>query len=361
MEIRKRKVIRRYVYTDGGGICRRPKSFERDDYYYRRYAQHKRTEERHSPAYRIIETRESLRPRAGLNKLWRRDQSPVRSEPFTMRMPYNKRVSPAVDYYESRPRGRARSPRPFVVDHVPEIRYAWPKTRRQRCPSPDIRHISPRRRSCLRRPSSPPLAREETTVIVDDAPREGRSLERHNGPRRPRERTPVVEREPVRRRGRTVEIHQPPERTRQRSRNSRRRQVRFAEDVDYEEYDRPRRRDEPYHIDDSDDGRPRYRSPSPGGTMYRMTGASRCRRSETISEGARLRPRIIQDGNREISEAGDRIYGEARRRRRDPERDLHDFVSHSSSRLRRRVDDIREFSSDDESFTDSRRYGRRWL
>ncbi|KAL4938626.1 hypothetical protein BDV06DRAFT_49823 [Aspergillus oleicola] len=372
MEIRSRKVIRRYVSTDGGGICRRPKLSERDDYYYRRYAQHKRPEERHPTTYRITETREPLRPRTGLNRLWRRDPSPIRSEPFKMRMPYSKRVSPTVDYYESRPRGRARSPRPFVVDPAPEIRYAWPKRERRRSPSPEIRYISPRRRP------SPHLSREEEiTVVSDEAPREGRSVERPNGPRRPRERTPVVEREPVRRRGRPVEIHQSPEPRIARSRSSGRRQVRFADDVDYEENDRTRKRNEYYELDSDDDmehrrrfrerllpediyDRSRHRRVSPERRAYRSTDSSPYRRSGAISEGSGPRPRIIQDGSREIFEAGDRIYGEARRRRWDLERNLHDLVSHSSSRWRRRASDYRDFSSDDESFTDSRRYRGRW-
>ncbi|KAL4962642.1 putative RNA binding protein [Aspergillus stella-maris] len=372
MEIRSRKVIRRYVSTDGGGFCRRPKLSERDDYYYRRYAQHTRSEDRRPTTYRIVETREPLRPRTGLNRLWTRDTSPIRSEPFKMRMPYSKRVSPKVDYYESRPRGRARSPRPFVVDPAPEIRYAWPKSERRRSPSPEIRYVSPRRRP------SPHLSREEKiTVVSDEAPREGRSAERPNGPRRPRERTPVVEREPVRRSERPVEIHHSPERRPARSRSSGRRQVRFAEDVDYEEYDRARKRNDYYQLDSDDDSQRRrhfrnrlfpedvydrssYRRLSPERRAYRSADSSPYRRSDALTEGSRLRPRIIQDGSRKFLEAGDRIYGESRRRRRELERDLHDLVSHSSS-WRRRASDYRDFSSDDESLTDSRRYRRRWL
>ncbi|KAL4778516.1 hypothetical protein BJX76DRAFT_343004 [Aspergillus varians] len=369
METRTRKVIRRHVSGDGGGTRKRPKVFDREEYYYRRHSQRKQSKERNPPTYRIIETTSGpLRSRASLNTPWKRDLSPARSQPFKVRLPYIKRVAPARDDYEPRPRGRARSPRPFVVDPVPEIRYAWPKGERLRALSPEIRYISPRRKPSPRRISPRPLERERERIIVDDTPREARPLERGRGPRPPRERTPVVERGPVRRRPHAVEIHQSPER-RERG-GSTRRQVRFAE----EEYgDRPRGRNE-YSQSESDDDireeirrcrrarediddRPRYRYLSPERATYRRTELEttvRSRRSET----SRLRPRIIQDGDREISEAGDRIYDAARRR--DQERDLHDFVPHSSSRWRRRFDDIRDFSSDDDSYVSSRRYSRRW-
>ncbi|KAL4806986.1 hypothetical protein BDV18DRAFT_111083 [Aspergillus unguis] len=400
MEIRTKRYIRRYVSTDTTGTRRRPKLSDRDEYYYRRHAQYKRTEERRPPTYRIIETREPLRSRSNLNTLWARDESPIRSRPFKMRMPYIKRVSSAADEYEPRPRGRARSPRPFIVDPAPEIRYAWPKRERPRSPSPEIRCISPRRKSCLRkpsprlprspsprRPSPPPLRREtETVVISNNPPREGRPTERLRQPRAPRERTPVVEREPVRRRQPAVEIHQPPDRERERSRSSGRRQVRFAEDVDYVEHgSRARQRSESYPADSDEDMRERirrrvyernipenlddgsrYRCLSPERQTYRRASL-RSREPEasirpTASARSRLRPRIIQDGDRDISDAGERIYAEAHRRRYQ-ERDLRDFVSHSSSRWRRRFDDIRDFSSDDDSDLcgmASRRYGRRW-
>ncbi|KAL4916902.1 cyclin-domain-containing protein [Aspergillus aurantiobrunneus] len=358
MEIRTRKVIRRYVSSDSGGQRKRPKVFDRDEYYYRRHAQQRRSEERHSPTHRIIETREPLRSRASLNTLWRRDSSPIRSQPFKMRLPYIKRVTPATDYYESRPRGRTRSSRPFVVDPAPEIRYAWPKSERPRPLSPEIRCISPRRKPSLRRPSPRPLERErERTVVVDAIPREGRSLERPKGPRPPRARTPVIEREPVRRRQRAVEIHQSPERRQERSRSIGGRQVRFAEDINYEEYrNRPRGRKEYYLPECDDDGRdeirrrlcgrrvpndrPRYRHLSPDRTTYRKIYLS------GPSERGHLRPRIIQDGNHGFSEASNRIYAESQRR--GQERDFHNLVSHSNPRRIRRFDDIRDCSSEDD-------------
>ncbi|KAL4980022.1 hypothetical protein BDW66DRAFT_126688 [Aspergillus desertorum] len=401
MEIRTKKIIRQYVTKDGGGTCRRAKVPERDEYYHRRRVQHIRPQEKHSPSYRIIETREPLRSRSSLNTLWRRDISPVRSKPFTMRMPYAiKRVSRGTDNCgpkEPKPRGRDRSPRPFVVDPAPWIRYAWPKSERPRSFSPEIRCFSPRRESfipptkpSLRRPSprrlSPQrpsplsLRREtETTMIVEGPPRQSRSLELSKGPRPARERTPVVEREPVRRRSRTVEIHQNPEQAREQTDSAGgRRQVRFAEDISYEEYGaRPRRRNE-YQLSGSDDyyrdeiqhriferrvpkdvdDRPRVRRISPERPTYRNTDLPR----STI-RASRLRPRIIQDGDREISEAGDRIYAEARRRRYE-DRCLRIFVSPSRARWRRRLDDIWDFSSDDDSYIrgmGSRRYGKRWL
>ncbi|KAL6239193.1 hypothetical protein BDW75DRAFT_152922 [Aspergillus navahoensis] len=392
MEIRTRKIIRRYMLKDGEGTCRHPKVLDRDEYQFRRHVQQIRPNGNHSPSYHIIEKREPLRSRSSLNTLWRRDTSPIRSKPFKMRMPYTiRRMSPRTDDCECKPRGRNRSPRPFVVDPAPEAWYAWPKSERPRSLSPEIRWVSPLRKSLLppRRPSPrrlsprrtfpPPLRKETETTVVVEPLRQSRSLERPKGPRPPRERTPVVERKPVRRRPRAVEIHQTPDQARERTESTGRRQVRFAEDIDYKEYGtRSRRRDE-YQLSESDDddyrdkiqrrifehrvpkdldNRPRYLRTPPERLAYRSTNYT-----QSTIRSSRLRPRIIQDGDREISEAGDRIYAEARRRRYE-ERDLRDFVSHSSARWRRRFDDIRDFSSDDDSYvrsTRSRQYGARWL
>ncbi|KAL2824668.1 hypothetical protein BDW59DRAFT_147308 [Aspergillus cavernicola] len=391
MEIRTRKIVRRYVSNEGGRTCKRPQVYDHGEYYYRRYAQRKPSEEGHSPTYRIIEPREPLRPRSGLNTLWRRDPLPVRSQPFKMRLPYIKRMSPAKDDDEPKPRGRARSPRLFVVDPAPDIRHAGPKYERARSLSPEIRCISPRRQPS-RRLSPRPIERERETITVsDDNPRRSRSLERPKGPRPPRERTPVIEREPVRQRqrhgpARTVQIHQSPERERARSGSSGRRQVRFSEDIDYREYRSPargrydprqlerdgdvrdeiRRRGFERTVPEDNDDRPRYRRLSPERATYRRGSPSRTRRTEATvrsslaTERGRLRPRIIQDGDREISEAGDRIYSA---RRKSQDRAFHGLTSHSSSRWRRRFDNARDFSSEDESYlysTGSRRYGGRW-
>ncbi|KAL3488454.1 hypothetical protein BJX62DRAFT_178867 [Aspergillus germanicus] len=384
MEIRTRKVIRRYVSSDSARTCTRPRVYDHGEYYYRRYDQHQRSEESHSPSYRIIETREPLKPRRGLNALWRRDPSPIRSQPFKMRLPFIKRVEPAKDDCELITRGRTRSPRLFVVD-PPEIRYAWPRGERARSFSPEIRCISPKRR-----PSPRPILKE-STVEVEEPQRESRSRERLNIPRQPRERTPVVEREPVRRRRQgDIEIHQSPERRRQRSGSSGRRQVRFADDIEYVEQrsrSQSQSRERPAHRQsesDDDDiyyrirrryldrgdpeivyNRPRYRDPSPEGPVYRMSSPPRLRREthrrETLLSSGRNRPRprIIQDGESDLSEAGDRIYAEARRRRSQ----VHDLISNSSSRWRRRFDNMRDFSSEDESYlrgSGSRRYSWRW-
>ncbi|KAL3473632.1 hypothetical protein BJX99DRAFT_233265 [Aspergillus californicus] len=382
MEIRTRNVVRRYVSTDGGGTCKRPKVYDNREYYYRRYAQRKPFEKRDSSSYRIIEPREPLRSRSNFNTLLRQDLSPIRSQSFKMRLPYIKRSFPAKENYEPRPRGRARSPRLFVVDSAPEIRYAWPREK-ARSPSPEIRCVSPRRRPSPRRFSPRPLEREREPIVIPDRPRESRPRELIKAPRPPRERSPVVEREPVRQR-RNVQIHQSPERRRERSGSSGRRQVRFSEDIGYAE-DRVRahgryepRQPESYdgirddirnhvfqhRMADVDDN-PRYRRLSPDRSSYQRVNLPRNRRAEAAvfsSERGRPRPRIIQDGDRDISEVSDRLYAEARRKR-SQERALHDLTPHSSSRWRRRFDDSRDFSSEDESYlrsTGTRRYNWRW-
>ncbi|KAJ0418141.1 hypothetical protein BJY00DRAFT_189984 [Aspergillus carlsbadensis] len=375
MEIRTRKVIRRYVSSDSARKCTRPRAYDHGEYYYRRYDQRQRSGESHSPSYRIIETREPLNLRRGLNTLWRRDPSPIRSQPFKMRLPFIKRVEPMKDNYEPVTRGRTRSPRLFVVD-PPGIRYVWPRGERARSFPPEIRCISPRRR-----PSPRPIL-EESTVEVEEPQREPRSRERLNVERQPRERTPVVEREPVRRqRQGDIKIHQSPEQRRERSGSSQRRQVRFADDIEYvEQRSRSRSRERPAHrqSESEDDdiygrirrryldrrdpeiiyNRSRYRDPSPEGPVYRMSSPPRL--GKTLHPpGRRPRPRIIQDGEIDLSEAGDRIYAEARRRRNR----VHEVISNSSSRWKRRFDNIRDFSSEDESYlrgSGSRRYSWRW-
>ncbi|KAL3456338.1 hypothetical protein BJX64DRAFT_47203 [Aspergillus heterothallicus] len=377
MEIRTRKVIRRYVSSDSARTCKRPRVYDHGEYYYRRYDQRQQSDERHSPSYRIIETREPLMPKRGLNTLWRRDQSPVQSQPFKMRLPFIKRVvEPVKDDYDPISRGRTRSPRLFVVD-PPEIRYAWPRGERARSFSPEIRCISPQRRTSPPRP-----VQRESTVVVEEPERQARPRDRLNVPRPPRERTPVVEREPMRRhRQAHVEIHQFPERTRERSGSLGRRQVRFADDIEYvaqKSRSRSHERYSPDRLKDKDDrinerirpqpeiiyNRSRYRQPSPEGPVYRMSSPPRLRRTpftrlSPTPGRTRFRPRIIQDGESELLAAGDRIYAEARRRRSQ----VHDLLSNSSSRWRRRFDNMRDFSSEDESYlrsSGSRRYSWHW-
>ncbi|KAI9373149.1 cyclin-domain-containing protein [Aspergillus egyptiacus] len=356
MEIRRRKVIRGYAPSDSVRTCKRPRVYDPDAYSYRRHPQ----------TYRIIETREPLRSKLSLNTLWRRESSPVRSQPFKMRLPYIKLVSPTKDAYEPKPRGRSRSPRLLVVDPPSKRRYTWPKNEREEPLSPEIRCISPRRQSSPRKPLPGPSERERRGNAVSvETQRQSRSLERPRGPRPPRERTPVIEREPVKQRqrhiARDVQIHQSPEREKRRSGSSGRRQVRFSEDIDYAEY-RTRSwsesddgfRDEGRRRACDVDDRPRYSRPSPERITHRKASPSRSPRAEvpvgsSLTSGrgrGRLRPRIIRDGDREISEAGDRIYAEARRRR-SQERVLHDLTSHSDSRWRPRFDRTRDSCSED--------------
>ncbi|KAH8425638.1 putative RNA binding protein [Aspergillus melleus] len=186
-------------------------------------------------------------------------------------------------------------------------------------------------------PSS--ISREQNHA--DTPSREARPPQRSQAPRPPRERTPVVERVPQRRRepqapAQVVDVHNGPRVSRdteqEHGRRKGERQVRFANALDYEEdvrkgHQYPRTPMQPRR-DHSLPGRYRNvaRSTSPQGGVstgrpYIETRTPRYERSRDAAprpsvslETNRPRPRIIQDGNRHVEEAGQRILAEARRR-----------------------------------------------
>ncbi|KKK21623.1 hypothetical protein P175DRAFT_0534385 [Aspergillus ochraceoroseus IBT 24754] len=386
MEIRRRKIIRRYVYGGMRTTCKRNDTQEQDELYHPRYVLPRDSEELDSPTYRMIETREPLSSRRSLSNLWRLRSSPTRSQPFRMYLPFMRQATVSeedMDITEREPRGRRASPRLFVVDSPGEIRHVWPRSERTRSPSPRIRSISPRSRSLS--------FHRDTAITMEDA-REPRSLERPKGPRPPRERTPVVEREPIRRKprqspARTAEVRQSPNRSRERSRSSGR-QVRFSQEVEYEESrNRPRGRHGIRQPDSREvqgqirrdifgrttaatsdiSDRASLRSLSPSRTAYwrarspwpsRLADTDRANKhSSRRSENVRPRARIIRDGNRELSEAEERIHAAARRRG-SRGNFLYNFVTHSRSRQKRRANHARGFISEDEITLRRRRFRR---
>ncbi|GFF50163.1 hypothetical protein IFM58399_08738 [Aspergillus lentulus] len=311
-----------------------------------------------------------------------RISSQARSRSFSFRIPIFRR-SPEPNDRETlhERRGRQRSPRPIVVDFQ-EVEERTP--RNERPGSARIRCISPR---TVRSPIA--IDREQANDAVQ-IPRQARSRQPSREQRPPRERTPVTEREPVQRRPRrglncVVDIHNDPAASQDgECRSAERRQVRFSSDVEYEtniNSIRARNRSAGFHRGESIDAtapthrappgtngfardventtnrashsrdsspHPRVRSPYPG----------RVRRRH--QETNRHRPRIIQDGTRIISEAGERILAEGRERhqRGNPMRDVELRTHRRASNGR--SGRLRFFHSGEES-KDDRRHNERWF
>ncbi|KAF4242673.1 hypothetical protein CNMCM8980_000462 [Aspergillus fumigatiaffinis] len=308
--------------------------------------------------------------------------SQARSRSVSFRIPIFRRSSEPSDreiLHERR--GRQRSPRPIIVD-FPEVEERTP--RNERPDSARIRCISPR---TGRSPIS--IEREQANDAVE-IPRQARPTQRSREQRPLRERTPVTEREPVQRRLRrglncVVDIHNDPAASQDRERRGAEpRQVRFSSDVEYEtnvNSIRARNRSAAFHRGESIDARAATHPAYPDSNGFARdanntsNGASHSRDSsphprvhspypgrvrQRHQETNRHRPRIIQDGTRIISEAGERILAEGRERhqRANPMRDValrtHRRASNDrSSRLR-------FFHSGEES-KDDRRHNGRWF
>ncbi|KAI9036589.1 putative cyclin-dependent protein kinase complex component [Aspergillus affinis] len=230
-----------------------------------------------------------------------------------------------------------------------------------------------------------PSPRSREQDHADSPSREARPPQRSQAPRPPRERTPVVERVPQRRKepqapDRVVEVHNEPHISRDTEQGRRKgdRQVRFANTLDYEEdvrkgHQYPRTPMQPRQ-EHSLPGRYRNvtRSTSPEGEFltgrpYIVTRTPRYERSRDVAprpsislETNRPRPRIIQDGNRHVEEAGQRILAEARRRQAR-ERFTRDLKSYTAWRpWNRRSERLRGSEISDGIVSDdkgTRRYG----
>ncbi|GIJ88448.1 hypothetical protein Asppvi_007372 [Aspergillus pseudoviridinutans] len=308
--------------------------------------------------------------------------SEARTRAFSFGIPIFRRSSEPSDRETSHERrGRQRSPRPIVIDLL-EVEERRP--RNERPASARIRCISPRIGS------SPTSINRERANDATDVPRQARSRQPSREQRPPRPRTPVTEREPEQRRPRrslncVVDIHHDAAASQDRERrNSERRQVHFSSDVEYEKHvnsTRARNRSAGSHQGESIDARaPTHRAypDSNGFARDAENTSNRASHSRDSSphprahspypgrmrqrhlETNRHRPRIIQDGNRIISEAGERILAEGRERheRGNPMSDV-ELRTHrraSNGRLGR----LRFFHSAEKS-KDERRHNERWF
>ncbi|KAB8232337.1 putative RNA binding protein [Aspergillus alliaceus] len=358
MEVRTKEFIRTRIL--GKAACSRP--LGRDPtILYIQHAQPKSSRSMDSPRYKIIEPRKPKRPRVPSDSTIR-TSSPIRSRPLRFRFALLGRIgeleqepepesevewesnsdtdTSTVSNGEStcRPRGRDKSRRRFVV-HKPddEIRIA---RRTVQSSSPKLQSTRSRTKFMFES--------DNGADAFDISSRYPRSRQLSRGARKPRERTPVSDREPSRRGPRIVKIHNDHRASPCEKRApspGRHRRVRFASDVEYvKNTNRARdskvsdRERERYHVESR-----HHHSPSIGGLNNNYgsgnSGATcRVRTPErTFSEHAR--PRIIQDGKRQMSEAAERIRKEAWRQH-TREGLLRNFKSYSGRcRCTRRSDE----------------------
>ncbi|KAB8255900.1 hypothetical protein BDV32DRAFT_130042 [Aspergillus pseudonomiae] len=333
MEIRTKKIIRTRVF--GTGTCGH--SLTRDPaVLYIRHAQPKSPRMMDLPRYKIIEPRKPREAKVP-SDIFIRTSSPLRSRPLKFRFPFLDRTAESdqdsetesdVEWESSSdevsidsdresvcsPRGRHRSRQMFVAGKPENERGAQRRTLQS--PPPKTR--------LFRSPTKVCFGSDIEVDGADVSPHYPRSRRPSGGPHQPRDTTPISRHEHPRREARIVEIHNhhrasPCE---ERVRSPDRRKVRFASDVEYvKNTNRARdtrvREQERYHA------RPPRHGPSIRGpeSNYRATCRrssperplmGRCRR--TSASGERARPRIIHVGNRQMSEAAERIRKEAWRR-----------------------------------------------
>ncbi|KAE8348220.1 hypothetical protein BDV28DRAFT_144061 [Aspergillus coremiiformis] len=323
MEVRTRKIIRTRVF--GTGTYGRP--LGRDPtVLYIRYAQPKSLRKVDPPRYKIIEPKKPKRPRLPSDTSIR-TSSPARSRPLRFRFPFLSRISASEQESElesevnwdssldtdastdsdgdsvCRPRGRDRSHRLFVISKADELR-----RRTLRSPSPKIRFTR-----------KVPFGSNNTEYEFNTSPFAG-SRQPSRGSRQQRERTPTPERESSMRGGRVVEIPKD-HRTSPcegRGHSPGRRRVRFASEVQYvrntNKAKEARVRElERHHV------RPTLRRGIPVSNLdsdhdAAKSGATCHLHLSERKFSERGRPRIIQDGNRHMSDAAERIRKEAWRR-----------------------------------------------
>lgn len=301
MELRTRNTIRVRIFPVSLEPSRQRRAQEPIDLQYIRYARPRSSRTMAPPQSPVIEPR----PRRRLSSI-SLSSSPVRSRPLRFGFPFLRRVSRREDETgTSRPRGRGRSPRPFIVDPPRDVQI---RSLQRRSSSLRIQSISPRRSRSVetREPegdTDTPAVDESRTVAIQPIRRI----------RLPRVRTPSPERERPQRRP-TVEIHndRSTSRGRQRNRSPVVRQVRFAADVEFNENRARNRSPGPETSGRSQAPAPSTTPRGPSPVVVRRPATAR---TSPPPRSNRLRPRIIQVGNREIAQQGQSVVEEGRRRR----------------------------------------------
>ncbi|KAE8379519.1 hypothetical protein BDV26DRAFT_259274 [Aspergillus bertholletiae] len=363
MEVRTKKIIRTRIF--GTSSCSHP--LRRDPtVIYIRHARPKSPCITHPPRYKIIEPRKprqaKLHPNASI-----RTSSPMQSRPLRFCFPFLDRTTDSNQALESestiewelssdevstasdranvcRPRGCHRPRRLFVVGKPENEK----RTQLRTLCSP------PPKKRLIRSPTKIRFGSDIEADGVDVSPHYRRSQRPSWNSRQPRDTTLSSEHKPSRREASNVEFHNhhranPLE---EQARTRSRRKVRFASDVEYVKNTNKARearvKEQERHHAQS------HRRYSSSSSLNRDLGTAdnsatcglgspetllkeRCQIRSAYSE--RARPRIIHIGNRQMSEAAERIRKEAWRRH-SREDLLSNLKSHSGwHRYARRFDE----------------------
>ncbi|PLB47030.1 hypothetical protein P170DRAFT_438742 [Aspergillus steynii IBT 23096] len=377
MEDRLRRVIYHCSSSDGERTCRKTRIRNCGEVYHARHDHPTNSPETPPLRYR--------RSRADPQSV--RRVSPVRSRPFKLRFPFLKSSPEHVRVQEIQgPRDRKATLDPSAIRDPHGDDTMRSRQRFHVSASPRLHTTSPQRTAGS---GSTGREREQDNSLS----REARPQQRSQARRLPRERTPVVERVPLRRKdpqapARVVEVHNDPRASCDEEQHGRRkgdRQVRFSNTIDYEggvskgrqypstpteprrDYFLPGKLADRYRNVD------RRASPQRVFSKERPYIETRTPRFERSRDAApspsaslgpnRPQPRIIQDGNRHVAEAGQRILVEARRRQ-TRERFTRDLRSYTAWRpWNRRSEGLHESDISERIGDDggSRRYkGWRW-
>ena len=329
-ETRIRKKIRKCLFSPSGGTCKRTRVRDHGKVYHRRRVQIEDSRKMPSifPKYEMVQVppepvRSKKHPIATATAIERRPspKRDSRSYPFRLYLPFLNRAHKCKEEdresQRSKERGRERPSRPFVVD-APE-----PRRYRRESSRPRIRTDSPERGR-----SSAPDCRSQR--YSSSSPWNSQP---HLRARRPRERSPVNDRVPLRRTHsspppRPVEIHnyrsersespRSGSRTRRTDRSPQSRRVRFANDVECERMNnanKQREMDDRYGtppksnrsqslstdygydiIEERPNRRYRSRERHARGPSPWPEKSQEMQKPGTIRNTAHARPRIIQEG-----------------------------------------------------------------
>lgn len=353
-EIRRTRVIHWCSFSRGLRTCSRTRVYYHKETFYRMgYSQSKNSHERASPVYRIIEPPKLRRPKKHPSIAHRRRRKTY-TRAFKSHMPFATRAAGSgKNPSHHRGRERERSPRPFVVDFPEEssFRRVRPVSSRAEIPTA-------------------PVPDKQKHNPVSSFQSSQRLMARQ--PRRPRERTPVAEREPRRQRQQAipnmVEVHNhrsidnsPVVADRDQVYQRNFRKVHFSsrgEDRDDttnrehmnavgEKQGAERTQRQFCRRNSWAGNKTNGRELAEGEVGHRVSlrrrhswSTSPVSRSETHEEAhwsrtqwntRHIRPRIIQDGHRQLAEAGDRIFIETQMRQ-NRESFARDFWSRTSRR-----------------------------
>ncbi|KAA8652307.1 uncharacterized protein ATNIH1004_001211 [Aspergillus tanneri] len=296
MEIRSRKVFHRCSLSDGRRTCKHVRVRNHGEFYHAG-----RVQSRDSPeiASSLLEKPPRTSPSA-------------RSRPSKFRVPFI-RLSSEADEEQSRYNSRSHrgATRPFVVDFPEDIE--WTRQRTEGSNTPRRHTVSPQSKFFFG------LGDKEQDDI-DCMSRKSYSQHRPRVSRSREERMPIPERDQRPSLAHMVEARNTLHTGSDRDQGMRtgHRRVRFTSEVNYAE---PINKNREHNKTADSVHTHQYRflkeRPNTEARTPYLARSIEVTKTFTASRSNRLRPRVIQDGNRRLARAGERIFVEARRRQRE--------------------------------------------